>query len=990
MACLTQTAAAYEYVFNFADCESTTDGNNVTYTLKNQDGKTLVEVVFMTDPNFITNNPGLTGPSRVHLADDNSGRLVVPSGTKIRVYMRDGYNLREVWLGKIGNSENNVCGQEFDNGATMDDVRDLEHLWNGGTDEHLFVRGIKGTFTATMFATSNNLSKLDRTDRDYYFGPSITVCSEGITMEDLTNADHNVRLMNHTIVDEVVGVDVKNVNNQDYLIVRSANQLSPKYRQTMRPDQESFKDENGNVYEWSNPNTPQYAWMMVKIDNPSFYKGKKFKNMRGKFCAFEANPYHVYWLNPFMQVASADVNSIEFTGEETTTRNEYPLANLVQPKDDQYFMLKPVLCELCDIKDVMRSHGDHFIYVPDRNAMMPEKAITDENGNTQIVPQANFYVDNNISYGQDYSYASFLDNEGVKPYEKSDRELINGQSYSFGWQLYDKVYDFDNSLIVAAHHGDKTNYVYPLPIPNDNYTQSVGRRVINIVGEGELKAYNSDFYVGQENYWSRYQYSANRNAYRNDISFTFSKPNNNPWVSTGQDLILDVWRCDDMGNKLAKIATIINDQYDARKFTVTSTVDAKEAKDDPSLAPTALGEGISAPYFPSNEQFLIGAQVGQEYISRLYLSDMFYSGSMNCANDNRMLSSDYQYRIEASKDGITSVVGYAPVYKTNENVVTRATYTQEQVDADVYNTLKENNKAEINFTPNMAKAMTEYRVYKGNATQGETFANIASSAIVLNNNFLDQAIEDEEIVDGTVYVPELYTEYNANTYGCYKQSVSDASVGITKKSQMASTFLNSNGTRYVQAILDLSSIINNNDKDSRYLVRVWRQIGNGEKILLNKEPEKEGENYVGEGYNWETNYTGLELMGMSADVYAKEPNPNPFELHDTFLVQDLSSSPSGAPHLMADDDNVTIEQVNYYVTLYVKDDASGKYYVKTANINLDEQIPTAITTITSGAQVESVRYINVAGMESDKPFAGMNIVVTRYSNGTTTITKMIK
>ena len=93
---------------------------------------------------------------------------------------------------------------------------------------------------------------------------------------------------------------------------------------------------------------------------------------------------------------------------------------------------------------------------------------------------------------------------------------------------------------------------------------------------------------------------------------------------------------------------------------------------------------------------------------------------------------------------------------------------------------------------------------------------------------------------------------------------------------------------------------------------------------------------------------------------------------------------------MADDDNVTIEQVNYYVTLYVKDDASGKYYVKTANINLDEQIPTAITTITSGAQVESVRYINVAGMESDKPFAGMNIVVTRYNNGTTTITKMIK
>ena len=129
---------------------------------------------------------------------------------------------------------------------------------------------------------------------------------------------------------------------------------------------------------------------------------------------------------------------------------------------------------------------------------------------------------------------------------------------------------------------------------------------------------------------------------------------------------------------------------------------------------------------------------------------------------------------------------------------------------------------------------------------------------------------------------------------------------------------------------------------------------------------------------------------MSADEYAKKRNPNPFELHDTFLVHDLSSSPSGAPHLMADDDNVTIEKVNYYVTLYVKDDASGKYYVKTAKSNLGEQIPTAITTITSGAQVESVRYYNVSGIESSKPFAGMNIVVTRYTDGSSRITKLVK
>ena len=94
--------------------------------------------------------------------------------------------------------------------------------------------------------------------------------------------------------------------------------------------------------------------------------------------------------------------------------------------------------------------------------------------------------------------------------------------------------------------------------------------------------------------------------------------------------------------------------------------------------------------------------------------------------------------------------------------------------------------------------------------------------------------------------------------------------------------------------------------------------------------------------------------------------------------------------LMADGGTVSIEPVTYYATLYVKDDASGKYYVKKSEVNPNTTIPTAISTIDGSAQVESVRYYNVAGIESEKPFAGMNIVVTRYSYGTTTTTKIVK
>lgn len=58
---------------------------------------------------------------------------------------------------------------------------------------------------------------------------------------------------------------------------------------------------------------------------------------------------------------------------------------------------------------------------------------------------------------------------------------------------------------------------------------------------------------------------------------------------------------------------------------------------------------------------------------------------------------------------------------------------------------------------------------------------------------------------------------------------------------------------------------------------------------------------------------------------------------------------------------------------------------------------TGSTDITTGTadvkvygNVESVEYYNAAGMKSDKPFAGINIVVTRYTDGTVSTAKVVK
>lgn len=51
---------------------------------------------------------------------------------------------------------------------------------------------------------------------------------------------------------------------------------------------------------------------------------------------------------------------------------------------------------------------------------------------------------------------------------------------------------------------------------------------------------------------------------------------------------------------------------------------------------------------------------------------------------------------------------------------------------------------------------------------------------------------------------------------------------------------------------------------------------------------------------------------------------------------------------------------------------------------------TAVREVSVARDVESVRYYNIMGMESDKPFDGLNIVVTRYTDGTTSATKVLR
>lgn len=56
----------------------------------------------------------------------------------------------------------------------------------------------------------------------------------------------------------------------------------------------------------------------------------------------------------------------------------------------------------------------------------------------------------------------------------------------------------------------------------------------------------------------------------------------------------------------------------------------------------------------------------------------------------------------------------------------------------------------------------------------------------------------------------------------------------------------------------------------------------------------------------------------------------------------------------------------------------------------NQSVPTAIIDVAASASPVAVDYYNVAGVRSATPFSGVNIVVTHYSDGTTSTVKMIK
>ena len=72
--------------------------------------------------------------------------------------------------------------------------------------------------------------------------------------------------------------------------------------------------------------------------------------------------------------------------------------------------------------------------------------------------------------------------------------------------------------------------------------------------------------------------------------------------------------------------------------------------------------------------------------------------------------------------------------------------------------------------------------------------------------------------------------------------------------------------------------------------------------------------------------------------------------------------------------------------------ADGKYYVAEKVVTtkiLGEGIVTDLDNLKANREVESVNYVNTIGQVANRPWQGVNVVVTRYTDGTTKTTKAV-
>ena len=180
---------------------------------------------------------------------------------------------------------------------------------------------------------------------------------------------------------------------------------------------------------------------------------------------------------------------------------------------------------------------------------------------------------------------------------------------------------------------------------------------------------------------------------------------------------------------------------------------------------------------------------------------------------------------------------------------------------------------------------------------------------------------------------------------------------------------------------------------------------------LAEEPQEEAKFYIVGGFNGWNADTPLEITEEGAtfdvvedpeDVESKEFKILTAGENDWLWLGGVDENGVGyfeiSEGMMTDGTEITLDDAganfrlpgsgNYTITLAKEESKAPVEGVKIV-VKQNNLTPTAVTDVNSKA-VAGVKYVNIAGMESNVPFDGVNIVVTTYTDGTKAAAKVIK
>ncbi len=192
--------------------------------------------------------------------------------------------------------------------------------------------------------------------------------------------------------------------------------------------------------------------------------------------------------------------------------------------------------------------------------------------------------------------------------------------------------------------------------------------------------------------------------------------------------------------------------------------------------------------------------------------------------------------------------------------------------------------------------------------------------------------------------------------------------------------------------------INGKTNEFRFY-RVWRVTPDGKEVLLNEEPDT-----ISPNHTWAKSYS--ELNSGKADVSVSDiVQDQPIGDGETYYVEyivrlyehcnnmcnyyqeasnNINSNENGGDD---ERDSTCGPKKGKFTTYFGRFDADG-IIERRFKIPFTNQTPTAIREVTIGEPVKTT-YYNLAGTASDKPFDGINIVVTEDASGMKQTSKLI-